>query len=88
MASAEEFAEIQYEQDHVDDTHVPQLAAVFTAALVIAHLAVVLRLISRRLSHTQLKWDDLVICLSLVSPSLVLLSTHSLSGPYDREIDL
>lgn len=70
MASAEESAEIRYEQDHVDDTHVPQLAAVFIVALVIAHFAVVLRLISRRLSQTQLKWDDLIIFLSLVSFSL------------------
>ena len=80
MASAQEAAEVQYEEDHLSDSHVPQLIAVFTVSLAIAYSAVVLRLISRRMSRTQLKWDDWVICLSLVSIGLNAVSPFRLSN--------
>ena len=66
MAAAGQSAELQYERAHVSETHVPQLIAVFTVSLAIAYSAVALRLLSRHLSKTQLKWDDWTILLSLV----------------------
>ena len=78
MNAAKESAELLYEQAHVDETHVPQLIAAFTVSLVIAYGAVALRLISRRLSRTQLKWDDWTILLSLVKNlSRAVISTYN-----------
>ena len=68
MASASsENAELQYERNHINDTHVPQLIVSFVVSLFLAYSAILLRLISRRLSRTQLGWDDKIIVLSLVS---------------------
>ena len=69
--SSSENAELQYEKSHINDTHVPQLIASFVVSLFLAYSAIVLRLISRRLSRTRLGWDDWIIVLSLVSSLLV-----------------
>lgn len=66
-SSSSEIAELQYERNHIDDTHVPQMIVAFVVSLFLAYSAILLRLISRRLSRTQLGWDDRIIVLSLVS---------------------
>ena len=66
MDSAGERAEIQYQLAHIEETHVPQLVVVFVFSLVISYGAVALRLASRHLSRTQLRWDDWTILVSLV----------------------
>ena len=66
MASPEIEAKLQYQREHISDTHVPQLIAAFVCALVIAYTAVILRLLSRYMGRTQLKWDDWLIISSLV----------------------
>ena len=72
MASAEAMAaSLQYQKEHISDTKVPMIMASVIAWFVIAYTAVAMRLISRRLSRTLLKWDDWCILSSLVSiPSL------------------
>ena len=54
------------------ETEVPRLIGAFVACLVIAYLAVILRLISRRLNKTDLKADDWLLVTSLVSSMLLL----------------
>ena len=66
-SSSSENAELQYKRNHIDNKHVPQLTAAFVVSLFLAYSAILLRLISRRLSRTQLGWDDRIIVLSLVS---------------------
>ena len=70
MAAAGQSTEIQYEQEHINESHVPQLIGVFIASLVIAYGAVFWRLVSRRISRTGLSWDDWIIVVSLVNKSL------------------
>ena len=66
MAAEGGSADIQYEEDHINETRVPELITVLAISLVIAYSAVALRLFSRRLSNTALKYDDWTIMLSLV----------------------
>ena len=63
---ARETGEFQYEKAHINDSHVASLVATTTITLVIAYSAVLLRLVSRRISHTRLGWDDWTIIVSLV----------------------
>ncbi len=70
-SSGDENAEIDYQKNHIDETHVPQLIVAFVVSLFLAYSAIILRLFSRRLSRTPLGWDDWIIVLSLVSSSSI-----------------
>ena len=62
-----ESTELEYEEAHVQDTHVVQLLVVFAMSMVIGYGAVALRLICRRMGRTRLGWDDGIIIFSLVT---------------------
>ncbi len=59
-------AEIQYMQEHINDSKVGQILATNTACSVIALLAVILRFTSRRLMKADRGADDWLIIIALV----------------------
>jgi len=69
MAYSQEQSVLKSEQEHIQDSHVSQLIAAFTASLVIGFNTILLRLISRRMSRVKLGWDDRISIESLVNYS-------------------
>lgn len=69
MAYSQEQSVLKFEQEHIQDSHVSQLIAAFTASLVIGFSTILLRLISRRMSRIKLGWDDRIVIESLVNYS-------------------
>lgn len=63
-------AEVQYELEHVDDNRQQDLIKSLAAGVVLAYLAVVLRLVARRISKARLQADDYWILFSLVISNL------------------
>lgn len=59
-------ANVQYQEAHAGDTAVARLIAVLIVCFVISYAAIILRILSRRLSRTRLGTDDWLILLSLV----------------------
>ena len=59
--------DIQYQQQHIDDNRASDLITTFATCTALAYLAVVLRLIARRLNKTTLQADDFWVLIALVS---------------------
>ena len=57
---------IRYQQEHKDENRASDMIIANVVMLSAAYIAVVLRFISRRLSHAELKADDWMIMLGLV----------------------
>lgn len=64
MASQEE---INYQLAHIDDDRSKSLIVSHTLCLVLAGIAIVLRLIARRMSKAAIKADDYMIIVAFVS---------------------
>lgn len=58
---------LAYQQAHINEDRGPALAAAFIVLMTLATLAVILRLLARRLIKAPLKADDWTMVLSLVS---------------------
>ena len=63
--------EIQYELQHINDNRQQDLYDGLTAGIILAYLAVTLRLIARRISKASFQSDDHWILFSLVSYTLL-----------------
>ena len=57
----------QYQHDHINDTQVPALNTVTYVCLPMAFIAVILRVLSRRISKVPLNADDWWIFVGFVS---------------------
>ncbi|KAI9790487.1 MAG: hypothetical protein M1833_001926 [Piccolia ochrophora] len=60
---------IRYLQEHAYEDKSQNFIAAFTTTLILAALAVLMRVLSRTLTKAQLKWDDYTIMVSLVLTS-------------------
>lgn len=67
-------SEILYEFEHINDNRSPDLTISWTICISLAYLAVLLRLIARKVSKAGLKADDYTIILALVR---IPISHHS-----------
>ena len=68
--------EISYQRDHINDNKTTQLVVANVIAISAATIAVVLRLVSRRLNKASLQADDFMIVVGLVSSISCSLTTR------------
>ena len=61
--------EMQDQLDHLHDNKAPQMVAASISFIVISTVAVILRLVARRMQKIRLGSDDYMIVVSLVRPS-------------------
>ena len=59
-------ADVAYEKDHIHDSDVPQILAVNVTCMLIARVAILLRIISRRITPAPFKMDDWTIVAATV----------------------
>ena len=69
-------AQIQYMQEHINDSLVPNLIAANVICSVVSLVAVVARFVARRLIRAPYKWDDWLIVLAWVKQNFVRRETH------------
>ena len=67
MSSLPTPAQIQYMQEHINDTLVPNVIAANVICLVLSLVAIVARFVARRLIRASFKWDDWLIVLAWVN---------------------
>lgn len=77
MALSPTPADMQYMQEHINDSKVGDIIAVNVTGICIAILAVSLRFLSRRLVRTEMKADDFMIVVALVSHRSLSALTNS-----------
>lgn len=58
--------ELQYQYEHYDESYVPQVRVSMSICIALATVAVVLRVIARRMNNAALGHDDRVIVFALV----------------------
>ena len=63
-------AEVLYMKEHIHESLVPQIIAVNVACMVLALIAILLRIISRRIIGARMKTDDWTIIAALACPSM------------------
>lgn len=61
-------AEIRYETAHIKDNRGPDMVVSTVICISLACIAVLLRLIARRLSKAKIWFDDYMIIVALVTP--------------------
>ena len=66
MATVPTTAELQDQRDHINETLVPSLVASNTVCLILAHIAVALRFLCRRMTRVKYEYDDWLIVAGLV----------------------
>ena len=59
--------EMAYQEQHMNDTRVPEMLVIFIFSMAIAHIAVFLRFMARRVKQQRLLLDDWVILASSVT---------------------
>jgi hypothetical protein len=64
-------AEIQYQKDHINETHAPAVLTACIICFTLAVIAVFLRVLSRRMAAASLGKDDYMIFAALVSVDLL-----------------
>ena len=62
-------AEIEYEMSHIKDDRQKEMIVSSAICIAIAIIAVILRLVARRLSRAKIMADDYMIIVALVSTS-------------------
>ena len=67
--------EIQYELEHIHQDRAPSIIASYAICLSLACIAVVLRLVARRTSRSELKADDITMLSALVRFMLRLIDS-------------
>ena len=67
-------ADLQYQKDHFNDTQAPSVLVACAISFALAGIAVVLRVLSRRVINAALGKDDYMIFAALVILSFVALS--------------
>ena len=75
-------AEIQYEVEHIRQNRAPDIIASYVTCLSLACIAVVLRLVARRISRASLQVDDMTIVAALVRIGLRMFNIIEMSDKY------
>ena len=59
-------ASLKYQMENINDDRSHELIALNVVFPLIALIAVILRVVARRITHVKLLWDDYIIFLSMV----------------------
>ena len=59
-------ASLKYQMENINDDRSHELIALNVVFPLLALIAVILRVVARRINHVKLLWDDYIIFLSMV----------------------
>ena len=76
--------EIQYELQHIHEDRSSELVTTFATCTALAYIAVILRLIARRVNRAPIQADDSWVLVALVSTQTAILSSFFMQSSLTR----